>query len=131
MAVRGNAVADAQRHTPDSVTISATLAAVVGGGTLLGLAYLSAPMFDPTASAQFTAIVWSLAVAQVSTGVLLLVGARRFLTGAGRGVLFAGIAMEFLLCAVYGWYAVTAIAGDLRTAGCSSSSSVFRAVPRP
>jgi hypothetical protein len=117
MAVHGNAVAGTQRHTPDSVTVSATLAAVVGGGTLLGLVYLTAPMFDPTASGQFTAIVWSLAVAQVSTGVLLLVGARRLLTGAGRGLLFAGIAMEFLVCAAYGWYAVAAIAGDPQDGG--------------
>jgi hypothetical protein len=117
MTVHGNAMADAQRHTPDSVTVSATLAAVVGGGTLLGLVYLTAPMFDPTASEQFTVIVWSLAVAQVSTGVLLLVGARRLQTGAGRGILFAGIAMEILVCAAYGWYAVTAVAGDPQDGG--------------
>lgn len=117
MAVRGIAVADTQRHKPDSVTISATLAVVVGGGTLLGLVYLAVPLFDPVASGQFTAIVWLLAVAQVSTGVLLLVGARRLSTGVSRGMLFAGIAMEFLVCAAYGWYAVAAVAGDPQDGG--------------
>lgn len=117
MAVRGNAVADTQRHKPDSVTVSATLAAVVGGGTLLGLVYLAVPLFDPTASGQVTAIAWLLAVAQVSTGVLLLDGARRLFTGAGRGMLFAGIAMEFPVCAAYGWYAVAAVAGDPQDGG--------------
>lgn len=117
MAVRGNTVAGTRRRKPDSVTVSATLAAVVGGATLLGLVYLAVPLFDPTASGQFTTIVWSLAVAQVSTGVLLLAGARRLWTGAGRGMLFAGIVMEFLVCAAYGWYAVAAVAGDPQDGG--------------
>jgi hypothetical protein len=110
-------VLDTKRHKPGSVTVSATLAAVVGGGTLFGLAYLAAPLFDPTASGHFAAIVLVLAIVQVITGVLLLVGARRFSAGAGRRTLFAGGALEFLLCAVYGWFAVTAIAGDPQDGG--------------
>lgn len=111
------AVLDRQGHKPELVTLSVTLAALVGGGTLFGLVYLAAPVFDPTASDRFTAIVIGLAVVQVITGVLLLVGARRFSTGAGRRTLLAGGALEFLVCAVYGWYAVTAVAGDPQDGG--------------
>lgn len=107
-----DAVLDNQGHRPDPVTVSATLAAVVGGGTLLGLFYLAVALFDSTTSDLVTAITTVLAVVQVTAGVLLVVGAVRFSTGAGRTVLFAGAACEFLVCAVYGWYAVEAIAGD-------------------
>lgn len=106
------AVRDAQADRPDSVTVSVTLAAVVGSGTLFGLVYLVVPFVDPTGSDQFAAVVLVLALVQVITGVLLLVGARRFAVGEGRGTLLAGGALEFLVCAAYGWYAVTAVAGD-------------------
>jgi hypothetical protein len=112
MAVGRDAVLDNQGHRPDSVTVSATLAAVVGGGTLLGLVYLAVALFDSTASDLVTAITTVLAVVQVTAGVLLIVGAVRFSAGTGRTVLFAGAACEFLVCAVYGWYAVDAVAGD-------------------
>lgn len=112
MTVHRNAVLDAQDRRPDSVSVAAILAAVVAGGTFLGLFYLSIVLFDPTGSEPFTVIVSVLAVVQVTTGVLLFVGAGRISRGAGRGMLFAGCALEFLLCATYGWYAVAEIAGD-------------------
>lgn len=117
MAVRRSAVFNTQGRRPDSVTVSAALAAVVGGGTLFGLFYLAAPLLNPTVPDQFTVIVIVLAVVQIVTGVLLFVGAGRFSTGAGRGMLFTGSALEFLVCAVYGWYAVEAVAGDLQDGG--------------
>jgi hypothetical protein len=117
MAVRGNTVLDTQGHRPDSVTVSAAMAAMVGSGTLLGLVYLAAPLFDPTGSDLITTIVIAIAVVQVITGVLLLGGAKRFSTGAGRGMLLVGGALEFLVCAVYGWYAVAEIAGDPQDGG--------------
>lgn len=122
MAVYGNAVL----HRPGSVTVSATLAAVVGGGTLFGLVYLAAPLSDPAGADWFTAVVVVLAVVQVVTGVLLCAGAGRLSSGAGRAVLFAGGALEFLVCAAYGWYAVAAVAGDPQDGGVFS---VFFGVP--
>jgi hypothetical protein len=113
MVARGSAVLD----RPGSVTVSAVLAAVVGGGTLFGLVFLAVALFDPTGSDLFTAIAAGLAVVQMSAGVLLLVGAWRFSTGAGRGMLLAGGALEFLVCAAYGWYAVYAVAGDVQDGG--------------
>ena len=117
MAVHGNTVLGTQRRRPDSVTVSVTLAAVVGGGTVVGLAYLAVPLFDPTGSDRFTVIVSVLAVVQVLTAALLFLGAQRFSTGAGRGTLFAGGALEFVVCAVYGWYAVAAVADDPQDGG--------------
>jgi hypothetical protein len=93
------------------------LAAVVGGGTVLGLVHLAAPLFEPAGSDPFTAVVAVLAVVQLSAGVLLLVGAGRLSAGAGRRVLFAGGGLEFLVCAAYGWYAVDAVAGDPQDGG--------------
>ncbi len=122
MVVRGNAVL----VRPGSVTASAALAAVVGGGTLFGLVFLAIALFDPTGSDLFTAIAAGLAVVQVSAGVLLLAGAWRFSTGAGRGMLFAGGALELLVCAAYGWYAVVAVAGDPQD---GSLFTVFFGVP--
>jgi hypothetical protein len=115
--VRRSAVPDRQGRRPGSVTVSAVLAAGVGGGTLLGLTYLAAPLFDPTGSDLFTAIVAVLAVVQLSAGVLLCVGAGQFSAGAGRETLFAGGGLEFLVCAAYGWYAVDAVAGDPQDGG--------------
>jgi hypothetical protein len=117
MAVRRNAVLDTQGDRPDSVAVAMTLAVVVGGGTLSGLVYLAVALFDPTGSDVVTAIAAVLAVVQVTTGVLLIAGAWRFSVGAGRGMLFAGGAMEFLVCAAYGWYAVDAVAGDPQDGG--------------
>ena len=117
MVVRGSAVVDSPGRRPDSVTVSAALATAVGEGTLLGLVYLAVPLFDPTGSDLFTAIAAVLAVVQVSAGVLLFVAAGRFSTGAGRGMLFAAGALEFLVCAAYGWYAVEAVAGDPQDGG--------------
>lgn len=113
MAVRRDMVLDTRgHHRPRPVTVSATLAAVVGAGTLFGLLFLAVPLFGPTGSARFTTVVRVLAAVQLSAGVLLLTGARRFSAGAGRGPLFAGGALELLVCAAYGWYAVTAVAGN-------------------
>jgi hypothetical protein len=117
MAVRGNTVLDTRGHRPESVTVSAVMAAIIGGGDLFGLVYLAIPMFDPTGSDLTTVIVTALAVVQAITCVLLFVGARRFSTGEGRGMLLVGGALEFLLCAVYGWYAVAEIAGDPQDGG--------------
>jgi len=117
MVVRWSAVLDPQVRRPGSVTVAAVLAAVIGGGTLLGLVLLAAALFEPAGSDLFTAIAAVLAVVQVSAGVLLLVGAGRLLTGAGRGMLLAGGALEFLVCAAYGWYAVAAVAGDPQDGG--------------
>ncbi|MGB3438278.1 MAG: hypothetical protein WBA97_05945 [Actinophytocola sp.] len=117
MAVRHNAVLDTRGPVPSSVTVSASLAAVVGGGTLFGLFYLAVSLFDPTGSDQVTTITTVLAIVQVTTGVLLLVGARRFATGTGRGTLFTGGVMELLVCVAYGWYAVGEVAGDPQDGG--------------
>jgi hypothetical protein len=117
MVVGRGAVLDPPGRRPDSATVSAALAAVVGGGTLLGLVVLAVPLFDPTGSDLFTVIAAVLSVVQLSAGVLLFAGAGRLSTGAGRGMLFAGGALEFPVCAAYGWYAVEAVAGDPQDGG--------------
>jgi hypothetical protein len=104
-----NAMLDSEGRRPVSATAAATLSVFVGGATLIGATIVVVAVLTWGEAPWGPAIV---ALVQVSAGVLLIVGGARLATGAGRGVLFWGIALELVTCAIHGWYAVTAVAAD-------------------
>ncbi|GAB1510840.1 hypothetical protein [Actinophytocola sp. KF-1] len=97
---------DARGVRPAPVTWAATVAAVSGGATLVGASLVVVAAFGAGG------VAWAAAALQVSAAVLLIAGGARLAVGAGRGVLFAGIAAQLLTCAMHVSYAVTAVAGD-------------------
>ena len=97
--------------------VAATLGTVVGVGTLAGILYAVAAVFDSLGPVWFVTTAAVVGVVQLATGVLMIVGAARLAGGRGRGVFLAGIALEFLLCAVHALNALILVAGDPDDAG--------------
>lgn len=103
------AVLDVEERRPAPATAAATLSVVSGGATLIGATIVVGAVFTWGEMPWWPAIA---ALVQVSAGVLLIVGGARLATGAGRGVLFWGIALLLVTCAVHARYAVTEVAAD-------------------
>ncbi|HET6707247.1 hypothetical protein, partial [Amycolatopsis sp.] len=75
----------------------------------------------------FVLLAGAVVVAQVVAAVLLIVGGVRLGTGAGRGALVTGAALELGVCAGYLVHAVTVVAPDAGEP--PAAAVVFVAVP--
>lgn len=103
------AVLDVEERRPAAVTLAAALAVLSGGATLVGATVVIGVVFT---EGEVPWLPVAVAVIQVTTAALLVAGGARLSTGAGRGVLFCGIAAQFVTCGIHALYAVTVVAAN-------------------
>lgn len=97
---------------PAAVAWAATAGAVAGFGTLVGSVFVGVVVVSSAGATWLTVAAVVVGVVQVTAGVLLVVGSARLAMGVGRGVLLAGLALEFPVCVAHGLNAAILVAGD-------------------
>lgn len=118
MADRTDAVSRAPDGRPTPAAVAAVMLGVAAAvGTLWGTFYVVVMVFTSAGAEWFTVVAAVVAVVQLITAALLIVGGVRLSAGKGRGWLLTGLAFVLLLCGIHWLNAVILVAGDPDDAG--------------